>query len=609
MGDYERARYVPSMLRIAALYDGALHDRKRAATSTTGSTRTCAHSTMRDDALWREAVLYQDGDTGAVRAPGDPRTQFPGQPLRPVPPAECPGVRRAVPERRPEGAGRTSATDARGAAERAGERSERSERSERPGGGPEPVGQPFSLLLPLLPRLRPSSSVGVFVLEVLFLEVGAFGFISATSSSQIRRRTGAAEQGRRPRHQLVSMGSSSSSASSPTTRREDRSSKKSPLSRRRSISSTCSSEKASRMSSACPSSPSSIASADSRIVRTGSFVGDLHRWSYPVCEPPSACNIPCASGQSLRPTDRVSFRDMRTALVAMLASTLLVLPDTGRCERRRRDEDSGKPAWRPDRSAALRGRVPRVRRGPRRRGGRVRQPHLRRLVDNCIFGSGGDLRHARVGWRPSEELYIGGAYGISDEIESALSPGDPAAAAREAGAGPGGHTGWPLHSRGRRRLRLQNDGGVWTPGGLRCRSAAGSRSISAAPCSWCRSPYRPMYFHSWVVAQTNDLQGGIAHFVGIDVAVEARDRLGDHRARFSITRYQPLHVPRHECRGTKKIGKARLPAARSSARAGSLGSPSPLGRQASPAGRAFSAALRRAPAFLTGDKLFENHAR
>jgi hypothetical protein len=37
--------------------------------------------------------------------------------------------------------------------------------------------------------------------------------------------------------------------------------------------------------------------------------------------------------------------------------------------------------------------------------------------------------------------------------------------------------------------------------------------------------YRPMYFRSWVIATDNDLQSGIVHFVGLDVAVEARDRL------------------------------------------------------------------------------------
>jgi hypothetical protein len=37
--------------------------------------------------------------------------------------------------------------------------------------------------------------------------------------------------------------------------------------------------------------------------------------------------------------------------------------------------------------------------------------------------------------------------------------------------------------------------------------------------------YRPMYFRSWVIPTDNELQSGVVHFVGLDLAVEARDRL------------------------------------------------------------------------------------
>jgi tetratricopeptide (TPR) repeat protein len=64
VGSYERAQYVPSMLRLGALYHDALHDDVKARATFHRLYTDFAHSTKRDDALWREAALWrEDGDT------------------------------------------------------------------------------------------------------------------------------------------------------------------------------------------------------------------------------------------------------------------------------------------------------------------------------------------------------------------------------------------------------------------------------------------------------------------------------------------------------------------------------------------------------------------
>jgi tetratricopeptide (TPR) repeat protein len=63
IGSYERPRYVPAVLRIAKLYEERLNDRAKARETLHRLYADFKTSTMRDDALWREAELWQkDGD-------------------------------------------------------------------------------------------------------------------------------------------------------------------------------------------------------------------------------------------------------------------------------------------------------------------------------------------------------------------------------------------------------------------------------------------------------------------------------------------------------------------------------------------------------------------
>lgn len=67
MGSYQRPRYVPALLRIADLYENALGDRQKAREALHRLYSDFTTSTLRDDALWREAELWRrDGDTSKM---------------------------------------------------------------------------------------------------------------------------------------------------------------------------------------------------------------------------------------------------------------------------------------------------------------------------------------------------------------------------------------------------------------------------------------------------------------------------------------------------------------------------------------------------------------
>ncbi len=146
-------------------------------------------------------------------------------------------------------------------------------------------------------------------------------------------------------------------------------------------------------------------------------------------------------------------------------------------------------------------------------------------VDNCIFGAGGGLV-ARIGWRPADELYVGGAYEISKQDPAQLYRLGILQQIRAEGRRyfPTGREVAPFVLLGAGVSGYGNEWSIdtWGPaaslgGGIEVELGGPVLELSLA--------YRPMYFHSWVVSTTNDLQSGVAHFVGIEVSVEAKDRL------------------------------------------------------------------------------------
>lgn len=67
IGSYERPRYVPSLLRLVKIYDERLHDRAKARETLHRLYADFKTSTLRDDALWREAALWtKDGDNATA---------------------------------------------------------------------------------------------------------------------------------------------------------------------------------------------------------------------------------------------------------------------------------------------------------------------------------------------------------------------------------------------------------------------------------------------------------------------------------------------------------------------------------------------------------------
>jgi tetratricopeptide (TPR) repeat protein len=99
MGSYERARYVPAMLRLGALYRDALHDHAKAIATFHRLYADYAHSTKRAEALWEEARVWRaDGDAKtACDRLSTMVTEFPDSRYVPCATKECPGVSR--PER------------------------------------------------------------------------------------------------------------------------------------------------------------------------------------------------------------------------------------------------------------------------------------------------------------------------------------------------------------------------------------------------------------------------------------------------------------------------------------------------------------------------------
>jgi tetratricopeptide (TPR) repeat protein len=96
MGSYERPRYVPALLRIADLYEKRLGDRARARQSLHRLYRDFETSTLRDDALWREAELWrEDGDEAtACKRLATLASEFPDSRYVPCASERCPSIAR-----------------------------------------------------------------------------------------------------------------------------------------------------------------------------------------------------------------------------------------------------------------------------------------------------------------------------------------------------------------------------------------------------------------------------------------------------------------------------------------------------------------------------------
>ena len=103
MGTYERPRYLPALLRVAQIYEERLNDRGMARATLHRLYTQFPTSTMRDDALWREAELWRkDGDTStACDRLATLATDFPDSRYVPCTSLRCPSVKRPTKSKAP----------------------------------------------------------------------------------------------------------------------------------------------------------------------------------------------------------------------------------------------------------------------------------------------------------------------------------------------------------------------------------------------------------------------------------------------------------------------------------------------------------------------------
>jgi TolA-binding protein len=104
IGTYERPRYVPAILRIAKLYEERLHDRAKARATLHRLYADFKTSTLRDDALWREAALWEkdgDKDTACSRL-ATLASDFPDSRYVPCAVERCPSIKRPSKSKAPK---------------------------------------------------------------------------------------------------------------------------------------------------------------------------------------------------------------------------------------------------------------------------------------------------------------------------------------------------------------------------------------------------------------------------------------------------------------------------------------------------------------------------
>ncbi|MGD0674342.1 MAG: hypothetical protein ABSC94_02925 [Polyangiaceae bacterium] len=150
----------------------------------------------------------------------------------------------------------------------------------------------------------------------------------------------------------------------------------------------------------------------------------------------------------------------------------------------------------------------------------------------CILGSGAGIV-ARAGWRPTEALYLGGAYEFSKQDPNNLY-----------------RLGLLQQVRGEIRLYFPNGtqttpfvtsgaglaayGDEWSVGTWGATAAIGGGlelELSGAVHLGLALVYRPIYFRAWVYPSTIPHEAGFAHLVGLELALEAQDRLGETSVR------------------------------------------------------------------------------
>ena len=144
----------------------------------------------------------------------------------------------------------------------------------------------------------------------------------------------------------------------------------------------------------------------------------------------------------------------------------------------------------------------------------------------CILGSGGGVA-VRVGWRPSERLYLGGSYELtkqeSDKLYQLGILQQVRGELRE--YVPTGHRTTPFALLGAGLAGYGNEWSIATWGPVATLGAGLEVEVSGGLLLDVSLAYRPLYLQRFVDSSTLSHDAGVAQFVGIELAVEAQEPL------------------------------------------------------------------------------------
>jgi hypothetical protein len=148
----------------------------------------------------------------------------------------------------------------------------------------------------------------------------------------------------------------------------------------------------------------------------------------------------------------------------------------------------------------------------------------------CILGSGGGVA-IRVGYRPGEDLYVGGAYEFSKQDPNNLYRLGILQQARAELRRyfPTGSRTTPFVAFGAGLAGYGDEWSIATWGVTACAGAGLEVELTGAVHLGVALMYRPLYLTAWVDSGTPH-DAGVAHLVGLELALEAQDRVGERTA-------------------------------------------------------------------------------
>jgi hypothetical protein len=144
----------------------------------------------------------------------------------------------------------------------------------------------------------------------------------------------------------------------------------------------------------------------------------------------------------------------------------------------------------------------------------------------CILGSGGGI-DSRVGWRPAENFYIGGAYEFSKQDPNKLFRLAILQQARVEVRHyfPTGKSAEPFALLGVGIAGYGNEWTVATWGPTGTLGGGVELELSGGSLLCLSLAYRAIYLRSFVDTIPITREGGVAHFVALEIALEAQDTL------------------------------------------------------------------------------------